>query len=138
MRCYRCHSTEKLLKHAVSTDGVQSYVCRKCNSQKMAAYYKTKKGKANIAANQKRMREKHRVKHRARSYLGMCVAKGKVSKPIKCETCGKKEVRIEGHHEDYSKPLEVNWFCTDCHADRHRFMKRVAQDRRGTFIEKLL
>jgi hypothetical protein len=32
--------------------------------------------------------------------------------------------RVVAHHEDYSKPLEVRWFCVYHHAARHRTMLR--------------
>lgn len=32
-------------------------------------------------------------------------------------TCG--ELKVQGHHEDYSKPLEVVWLCRKCHNNYH-------------------
>lgn len=40
---------------------------------------------------------------------------GTLIKPSRCESCDA-EVSLEGHHEDYSKPLEVIWLCRLCHA----------------------
>ena len=36
-----------------------------------------------------------------------------------CEVCGTTE-NVDGHHEDYSKALEVNWLCKKDHAQRHK------------------
>jgi protein-arginine kinase activator protein McsA len=33
-----------------------------------------------------------------------------------CESCGKPHRRLNRHHEDYSKPLEVQILCPSCHA----------------------
>lgn len=35
-----------------------------------------------------------------------------------CENCGHQN--SEMHHEDYDKPLEVNWLCRPCHLDLHQ------------------
>lgn len=34
-----------------------------------------------------------------------------------CEVCGAE--KAEAHHEDYTKPLDVNWLCKRHHAERH-------------------
>jgi len=44
----------------------------------------------------------------------------KLINPRICSLCG--SIRsIEGHHMDYSKPLEVIWCCSVCH---HKFRKQ--------------
>ena len=45
---------------------------------------------------------------------------GRITKPTTCSQCHGTQPRIEGHHEDYSKPLEVKWLCSLCHASQHR------------------
>jgi len=39
-----------------------------------------------------------------------------VKKP--CEFCGKK--KVQAHHDDYSKPLEVRWLCIKHHHEHHK------------------
>ncbi len=41
-----------------------------------------------------------------------------------CTDCGssKKEKKIQGHHDDYAKPLDVIWLCQSCHLRRHSKM----------------
>lgn len=43
---------------------------------------------------------------------------GKLVKPDACPRCGKKG-RVDGHHKDYAKPLEVDWLCRACHVAEH-------------------
>jgi RNase P subunit RPR2 len=46
----------------------------------------------------------------------------KIVKPTVCEDCQHlfPKARLEGHHEDYAKPLAVRWLCHACHAKLHR------------------
>lgn len=46
----------------------------------------------------------------------------RLSKPNACELCGTTKEKLDGHHPDYSKPLEVVWLCPKCHrtADRNK------------------
>ncbi len=54
----------------------------------------------------------------AHSKVLHAVRKGKLIKPKKCEICN--EIKsLQGHHEDYSKPLEVKWVCHICHCKIH-------------------
>lgn len=38
-----------------------------------------------------------------------------------CEVCG--ESRVEAHHDDYTKPLDVRWLCVAHHVEWHRSNK---------------
>lgn len=46
--------------------------------------------------------------------------RGTIVKPDACSDCGATGVKLTGHHEDYDKPLEVEWLCYSCHGKRHR------------------
>jgi hypothetical protein len=49
-----------------------------------------------------------------------------IKKP--CIICGTSE-RIEGHHFDYSKPLEVIWMCKKDHMELHAHHRRENLDK---------
>ncbi len=56
------------------------------------------------------------LKIQARRILQSHVRRGKI-KAQPCEICGAK---ADGHHDDYSKPLEVRWLCRKHHMMEHR------------------
>ncbi len=60
------------------------------------------------------------AKRRAHITLGNAVRSRKIIKPTSCERCERKVARIEGHHDDYTKPLKVEWLCRRCHGAEHR------------------
>jgi hypothetical protein len=35
-----------------------------------------------------------------------------------CQHCG--DIKSQGHHEDYTKPLDVIWLCRRCHTKEHQ------------------
>jgi len=50
------------------------------------------------------------------------VQRGKIVKPNKCQMCGHEfpKSKLQAHHHDYNKPLEVSWYCSACHKAVHR------------------
>ncbi len=49
---------------------------------------------------------------------------GRLIKPERCSECGESE-KVDAHHEDYSKPLEVSWLCRKCHSRLHNLKERI-------------
>lgn len=49
---------------------------------------------------------------------------GIMKRPEKCENCGLIG-KVEGHHDDYTKPLDVKWFCKGCHSRHHNEIKDI-------------
>jgi hypothetical protein len=56
------------------------------------------------------------IREKARSKFRAAVARGKIEKKP-CAVCG--EEKVEGHHFDYTKPLEVIWLCKVHHGAIH-------------------
>jgi hypothetical protein len=89
------------------------------NSERNKAYRKeyAKTHPEVFRASTMRSRAKYPERHRARNLLYYYVKIGKVVKPKICKDC-KKRKPLEGHHPDYSKPLDVEWLCRSCHCKR--------------------
>lgn len=64
------------------------------------------------------------AKRRIRVSLRLAVKEGRITKSETCETCGVTGERwdhgLHAHHNDYAKPLEVQWLCPPCHGALHR------------------
>ena len=65
-------------------------------------------------ANTHRMTAKYPEKYKARYILRNAVRLGKIKEGC-CEVCGL--LKVESHHDDYSKPLVVRWFCHQHHCE---------------------
>jgi hypothetical protein len=103
--------------------------CAKCKDRiaKKAAYdamtpaerraWKKRKDPVKRYINDRKARTKHERKYpekaKARDELQRAVRAGKVTKGP-CEVCGTTQ-NVQGHHPDYTKPLEVQWLCTTHH-----------------------
>jgi hypothetical protein len=64
-------------------------------------------------------------KHAARQAAQLAVAEGRLVRLGTCATCGT-ECFPHAHHEDYSKPLDVEWLCVKCHSARHAAANEIA------------
>lgn len=78
------------------------------------------KGKLRKKRSSRNYRIIHSDRAKATSLLRYSVGKGYIIKPKECSKCYKEWKIIDGHHEDYNKPLEVIWLCRPCHLQLHR------------------
>ncbi len=111
-RCKLCHT-----RTALGT-------CDKINKRRINREYARRARKADPEKFRARGREnsKKRVKENGPAYkaykaLHSELKKGNIEKPLRCEECNKKH-KLTAHHDDYNKPLEVEWLCYECHGRR--------------------
>jgi hypothetical protein len=131
--CVRCKNNRKDFEFK---NNKRLKTCNRCRQEKQR-YAKTKKGKqvysisskkwnqtikGKISAKQTyyRMIKKYPLKVKARNFLYRNVKKGKLKKES-CQKCMNK--KVEAHHEDYNKPLEVIWLCKKHHVELHELRK---------------
>lgn len=67
----------------------------------------------------KRWASKYPDRRKASHIVSNAVRDGKLTK-TPCHICGVE--KVEGHHPDYSKPLNVVWLCTEHHKEVHRMV----------------
>lgn len=77
------------------------------------------KGGPNVGRSKQAWNERNPEKRRAHVEVLKAKRSGRLVAPENCQACGCKHPRIEAHHEDYSKPLDVMWLCSKCHAQLH-------------------
>jgi len=71
-------------------------------------------------------RQKNAIKRAAHLLVQYAVRKGDLLK-LPCELCGKK--KVEAHHDDYTKPLDVRWLCKQHHAEHHKKEREQKRNR---------
>lgn len=81
-----------------------------------------KKNPKKVCEIQKRWSENNPEKMRSKYKYRTAVKNGTLVRPVVCSEC-EEEARIEGHHEDYDKPLDVIWVCNKCHNKLHGRVK---------------
>lgn len=89
------------------------------------AYLQSEHGKAQRAKTMRIQAERYPDRHKARTAFGNAVRDGKVIPWPVCavpECCGKPQ----GHHPDYSRPLDVVWLCDAHHKEAHALVRQAA------------
>lgn len=105
------------------TSGNAKETCSKCSLKVEDSRKGQRYCKSCHAANMRAKRPKHseltpeqRMKANCRSYLNTYLKRGYIEKKP-CTVCGSDV--SQAHHNDYSKPLEVIWFCREHHLEHH-------------------
>jgi len=93
--------------------------CRVCHNNLCIEYRKKNIEKMRKWQNEyyKVRKVKDRKKLFARYQVLKALRTNKIQKSP-CEVC--KVVKVQAHHEDYSKPLEIKWLCKKHHFEKHQ------------------
>ena len=124
-KCKECHKTAMRKNRAAKVDYYRKYDQQRFQNdprvkKRHERYRATDAGKTAMNRSRQKWDKNNKHKRAAHIILGNAVRNGKVLKPNKCEQCGAKPNRIEGHHSDYAKPLDVTWLCRKCHVEAHK------------------
>jgi hypothetical protein len=66
--------------------------------------------------------EKHKdisLREACYAVYNKALERGILVRPSFCSKCGTSDPVIQGHHEDYYRPMEVVWLCQACHLHKH-------------------
>ena len=147
-----CRSCGVGVSLSVASRRNRIYICRSCRTEQNKEYRQNPKAKARqreyskqyaidnydrLLDKSREWRENNREIHNAanRRWRIENPEKAKAQRKLRhevemgrmvrgaCEACGSQ--KTQGHHEDYSKPLEVVWLCAKHHGQRHRTWERL-------------
>ncbi len=110
--------------------------CKECCRESLRKYRKSNPEKRKVSKDKWNLENKEKAteiqkkaskkfclenpeKRKAHQMVGNAITVGRLTRPSICESCFNERF-TEGHHEDYSKPLDVEWLCKKCHIELHR------------------
>lgn len=108
-------------KDCTKNDAAKRYIE---NREKIAQYerkrFATEHRKSKVLIYQRNRRKASPEKYIARRTVNNSICSGTLKKSS-CQFCG--DNKVQAHHKDYSKPLDVVWVCFKCH--REKFHNQV-------------
>jgi len=99
--------------HSRSSRDGRHHRCRECDRKRDKERLKN----GSLARSHRRWAAHHPQAIAAHRALQKAVRRGEIKRGP-CAECGKPS--SHGHHDDYSKPLEVEWLCHRHHVEFHR------------------
>jgi hypothetical protein len=81
------------------------------------------KNRIRISEWNRNYRGENNEKFRAKRAVQLAIIAGVLVRPRFCSGCGA-EAKVQAHHDDYLKMLEVKWLCRSCHKLLHCEEKR--------------
>ena len=137
---HRCRSCTKELDHKryiLNGDKIRDYSInynknnrakrlewRTKNSKRIKEVYNLYRQKEDKEKRLQRVRKyekKYPDRSKAKTAINNAIKSGKIEKGI-CAICDSNKY-IQGHHDDYSKPMQVDWLCRKCHYLWHQLLR---------------
>lgn len=124
-RCYKCKEVKDINLFAVDKQKKygRSYICKYCKYKVNTEYQKRYRleHKKRISKQVYAWAQRNKVKRNIYQTIYRGIKKGTLKRKP-CIICG--TVKSEAHHEDYSKPLDVVWYCHIHHLNLHRQLRQ--------------
>ena len=129
-KCKACAKADVRLNYRTNIKHFKNYERSRAKlPHRVAAckvYIQTKDGKAAKARASFKYKTEYPLKYKAKNAVANAIRSGKLVRGS-CEVCGASN-NIEGHHDDYSKPLSVRWLCVTHHTQWHKVNKDACNE----------
>ncbi len=127
-KCISCVKTRVNKHRENNLEALREYDRKRSNEphrvEARKAYQQTDSGKlAKRKANHAYLKRSPMV-YAAHVIASNAMRDGKLIPASCCSVCGSVE-KIEGHHDDYTKPMDVRWLCEKCHKSWHKTNKPI-------------
>jgi hypothetical protein len=127
-KCAECVKSRVTKHREANLEKIQAYDKMRSKQphrlQAIKDYAKTEAGKLTKKKAMSAYHARYPMKRAAHVITGNAVRSGKLIPESSCSICNSTE-KIEGHHDDYTKPLDVRWLCEKCHKQWHRENKPI-------------
>ena len=125
--CFKCGAEKAITEfyvHPQMGDG-RLNKCKQCTRKDVSKNYQDNLDYYRAYDKKRGFRPSSPEKTVARNAVNRALKMGRIVRGP-CEIGTECFGRIEGHHDDYSKPLEVRWLCKKHHAEAHTQQDTVA------------
>lgn len=129
--CTHCSTQKPVTEYYLMSNGGPSGICKDCHKARMKVRrltnprvqeydqlrYQNPERREFGRLSAKRWRAAHPDAYRAQTAVNNALRDGRLKKSP-CAICGTQK-NVQGHHKDYSRPLDVVWLCAQCHHRVH-------------------
>ena len=126
-KCKECNKADVLKNRADNIERYQAYDRKRGNRQspeQCREYYKNNREK--VLESKRKSHAKYSERIKANNAVSNAVRDGRLFK-LPCEVCGTHD-HVQGHHDDYTKYLEVRWLCPKHHGEVHRALNEIKRN----------
>ena len=116
-RAYRCKECRRVYDRGRSKERAKTPE----KIAQVARWHQSEHGKMMARRSRAKRFALHKERYQAKEMLERLVNKGIIQR-LPCAKCG--EINGQGHHPDYSKPLEVVWLCQAHHSEEHNKLRK--------------
>lgn len=116
-KCKTCARRDTALSHAKKSNDIAWLISEKIRHREKSQKYR-QEGRSVSCSKESKAKwiENNLHKRKAHAILANAIRSGLIARKP-CQICG--NPKSEGHHEDYSKPLDVMWLCRKHHGEHH-------------------
>jgi hypothetical protein len=127
-KCKDCVKTRVSQHRELNIEKIKEYDKVRSKTEKRIAtnkiYIQSDAGKETRRKASLVYKKRYPMKYAAHIIFRNSIRDKKIERKFICSICLSTK-KIEGHHDDYTKPLDVRWLCEACHKEWHRHNKPI-------------